>query len=199
MSFLTATHHTFTTAKLPSHISKAQALSLLHNHDAIILLNPQVTSHHLLSPADRDAFFHSEPPENRPSSPSKGPVYSVTDDMSASSGSDKGTGSWRGGWAKRFVPDAITYPSSFQNKEDGLLGIAHAPMGVHSVTRWTVKEEEGALVMVEERGSVTSNRFLMGFIRTTLQESHDKLVRDFVAKLESVVAEEEEKKVGKVT
>lgn len=66
---------------------------------------------------------------------------------------------------------------------DGLRSITHAPMGVHSSTTWIVAGEEGSLVL-EERGKVTSNRMLMGFIRTTLQESHEKLVRDFMAVLE---------------
>jgi len=66
-------------------------------------------------------------------------------------------------------------------------------MGVHSITTWLVKDDEdgnGGLVL-EERGEVTSNRMLMGFIKTTLQESHDKLVRDFVNVLEKQVREEE--------
>lgn len=66
-------------------------------------------------------------------------------------------------------------------------------MGVHSITTWLVKEDEdgnGGLVL-EERGEVTSNRMLMGFIKTTLQESHDKLVRDFVKVLETQVEEQE--------
>jgi hypothetical protein len=58
-----------------------------------------------------------------------------------------------------------------------------------------VKDEVAGLVL-EERGKVTSNRMLMGFIKTTLQESHQKLVRDFMVVLEkSVQAEEEVEKV----
>lgn len=70
-----------------------------------------------------------------------------------------------------------------QNKDDGLVCITHAPMGVHSTVTWVIKEEDGGLVL-DERGVVTSNRVLMGFIKTTLQESHDKLVSSFVELLE---------------
>ena len=74
---------------------------------------------------------------------------------------------------------------------DGLRSITHAPMAVHSSTTWIVREadgqEEGSGLVLEERGKVTSNRMLMSFIRTTLQDSHDKLVRDFMALLEKEV------------
>lgn len=149
----------------------------------MITVNPLVTAHTLLPESAFEAFKH-EPALSGPA-----PVYSITDDMSATASSDSGGGSWRGGWAKRFVPDAITYQACFLNREDGMLTITHAPMGVRSVTTWLVKEGgEGGLVL-EERGEVTSNRMLMGFIKTTLQESHDKLVRDFVKVLEKEVEE----------
>jgi len=57
-------------------------------------------------------------------------------------------------------------------------------MGVHSVTTWSLREDGDGGLVLDERGTVTSNRMLMGFIRTTLQGSHDKLVRNFVAVLE---------------
>ena len=92
------------------------------------------------------------------------------------------------GWAKRFIPDSITYETSMECLEDGLRSITHAPMGVHSSTTWIVKNGEGGGLVLEERGKVTSNRMLMGFIKTTLQESHEKLVKDFMAVLEEEVA-----------
>lgn len=103
-----------------------------------------------------------------------------------SGGPEEGGGSWRGGWAKRFIPDEIKYETSMEVLEDGLRSITHAPMGVHSATTWIMKEE-GAELVLEERGTVTSNRMLMGFIKTTLQESHDKLVRDFLVVLEKSI------------
>ena len=86
-----------------------------------------------------------------------------------SHGDEAQGGSWRGGWAKRFVPDSITYNSSIQNRDDGMLSITQAPMGVHSITTWLVKdaEDEDGHLVLEERGEVTSNRMLMGFIKTS--------------------------------
>lgn len=113
--------------------------------------------------------------------------------MAAANAEESG-GGWRGGWAKRFIPDQITYLSSFQDREDGLLSITHAPMGVHSVTTWIVREAgpgessvmlgSGGRLVLEERGVVRASRMLMGFIKTTLQDSHEKLVRDFMKVLE---------------
>jgi hypothetical protein len=39
-------------------------------------------------------------------------------------------------------------------------------------------------IVLESTVTVTSNRMLMGFIKTTLQESHETLVKEFVAVLE---------------
>lgn len=120
--------------------------------------------------------------------------------MSGGEDAATGGGSWRGGWAKRFIPDSITYETSMECKDDGLLSITHAPMGVHSSTTWVVRDGENAGPLVlEERGRVTSNRMLMGFIKTTLQESHEKLVRDFMAAVEREFAVEGEGEVEKVS
>lgn len=77
-----------------------------------------------------------------------------------------------------------------------MISVTHAPMGVHSVTTWIVREAgpgessimlgEGRLVL-EEKATVRASRILMGFIRTTLQESHEKLVRDFMGVLKGEV------------
>ena len=166
----------------------------------MLSLSPIVTSYKLLPSTSSTSFFSSETPALKPSSPESTNVYEVVEDMSGSD--ESGAGSWRGGWAKRFIPDSISYETSIEPLEDGMRSITHAPMGVHSVTVWCLKfgEGEGGLVL-EERGKVTSNRMLMGFIKTTLQESHEKMVREFMIVLEKSVAggEREEVQVEKVT
>ncbi|RFU30080.1 hypothetical protein B7463_g6265, partial [Scytalidium lignicola] len=162
----------------------------------MITMNPLVTDY-FAHPEDvaRD-FFKNEHPDHKPPLDYTGreisvPVYSITDDMSGSPKNgqpvDEDTaasgGNFRGGWTKKFVPDKITYSASMHNRPDGLLSITHAPMGVHSVTTWLVKETYDGQLVLEEKGLVTSNRMLMGFIKTTLQSSHDKLVEDFIAEL----------------
>ncbi|KAF7927349.1 uncharacterized protein EAE97_010024 [Botrytis byssoidea] len=205
MSFLTTTHQTLTLTPIPPHIPKAQVLALLHNHSRMISLNPLVTAHTLLPPTHILAvdFFKTEPPSLQPSASCPCEIWEITDDMSAAEG-DNG-GGWRGGWAKRFVPDQITYTSSLQDREDGLVSVTHAPMGVHSVTTWIVREAgpgesslmlgQGRLVL-EEKGVVRASRMLMGFIKTTLQESHEKLVKDFMRVLKENGADGEEVENG---
>jgi len=151
----------------------------LHNNEAILKLNPNLIAHKLLPPSSSITFFSNEHASLQPPSPSSVPIFEVTEDQSKDASR---------GWAKRFVPETITYESSMEALEDGLRYITHAPLGVHSVTTWTLKDEgEGALVL-EETGKVTSNRVLMGFIRGTLQAQHEKLVADFMKVLERHVA-----------
>lgn len=190
MSFLNTTHQTLTLTPLPAHVTKTHVLALLHDNDKMIRLNPIVKAHHRLPDSSSIAFFKNESSEHQPSADAPSfPVYEVTEDMSGSADDEVSGGNWRGGWAKRFVPDSITYETSMQCKDDGLVSITHAPMGVHSVTTWVVKDGEGGALVLDERGVVTSNRMLMGFIKTTLQESHEKLVKDFIAVLAKEIAE----------
>ena len=116
-------------------------------------------------------------------------MYEVVETTSSA---EESAGSWRGGWAKRFIPDSITYETSLESREDGMRTITHAPMGVHSFTTWVLRDpEEGQEGLVlEKTGLVTSNRMLMRFIKTTIHQSYEKLFRDFVVALEKEVAAE---------
>lgn len=156
----------------------------------MIKLNPVVKSYERLPSSAAIAFFKHVAPEHKsPTSPSSASVYKVIEDTSGGADEARG-GSWRGGWAKRFIPDTITYETSLEARPDGMVTITHAPMGVNSVTIWVVREgKQGGGVELEKTGIVTSNMMLMGFIKTTLQESYDKIVRDFVAALEKEVAQ----------
>ncbi|QSZ37282.1 hypothetical protein DSL72_009376 [Monilinia vaccinii-corymbosi] len=160
----------------------------------MITMNPLVTAHTLLPPTHVRAvnFFKSEPRDLQPSASSPSEIWEITDDMTAGKAADNA--GWRGWWTKRFVPDRITYTSSLQDREDGLITVTHAPMGLHIVGTWIVREagpgeasvmlgSRGRLVL-EERAVVRASRILMGFIKATLQESHDKLAREFMRVLE---------------
>ena len=60
-----------------------------------------------------------------------------------------------------------------------------------------MEAEEGQGLVLVKTGKVTSNRMLMTFIRTTLQESYEKLANDFAAALEKEM--EEGSEIEKVT
>jgi hypothetical protein len=194
-----------TVTHLGPNITIQQALSMLHSNEKMLALNPIRKSHKLLPESSSVAFFKQVPAENKP--PATGeydgviPVYEIVEAMeSGTAEGEAQSGSWRGGWASRFIPDTITYESSIQNTPSGMVSITHAPMGVHSMTTWVVREateEEGKGPVLEKTGKVTSNRMLMGFIKTTLQESYEKLDRDFVAALERDIAGQQE--VEKIT
>ncbi len=65
-----------------------------------------------------------------------------------------------------------------------MVSITHAPMGVDSVAVWKIKDAvDGAGLVLEKEGCVSSNRMPMTCIRTTIQGSYEKLVRDCVAEL----------------
>ncbi|KAH6680398.1 hypothetical protein B0J14DRAFT_578554 [Halenospora varia] len=192
-SILNTTTTVTSSTPLPSHITKAEVLSFLHNKEGMLALNPLIKSHTLLPPTSSTTFYKSVPTNLKPSSESEIqalPVYAVVE---AQASEEQGGETWRGGWAKRFIPEEITYEVSQQNTDVGMFSITHAPMGVHSVTTWTVKDGANGGVELGIKGEVSSNRMLMGFIRTTLQESYDKLAKDF-----AVAAGEKFKKGGEV-
>lgn len=164
-------------------------------------MNPLVTAHTLLQPTHTLAidFFKSESEDLQPTASTPCAIWEITEDMAAGNSEDNG-GGWRGGWAKRFIPDKITYTSSLQDRKDGLVSVTHAPMGVHSVTTWIVREAgpgesslllgSGGRLLLEEKGVVSASRMLMGFIKTTFQDSHEKLVEDFMGVLDGIEIED---------
>jgi len=182
---------------MPPHIKSAHILSFLHSPTKMHDLNPIIKSHVLLDATASTNFFASVPASTKP--PATGaqpiseiPVYSIIEGSSGTSEQETGS-TWRGGWAKRFIPDEIRYETSLQNTDEGMITITHAPMGVNSVTRWLVRrskvEGEGLLVLMS--GVVESNRMLMAFIKTTIQGSYDRLANEFL------MAVEKESKEGK--
>jgi hypothetical protein len=180
---------------MPPNIKSAHILSFLHEPTKMHDLNPIIKSHTLLDASASAAFFASVPPENKPPAtgpepPSGIPVYSVIE-ASSGTGEQEGGSTWRGGWAKRFIPDEIKYETSLQSTDEGMITLTHAPMGVQSITRWllrrSAKEGEGLVVLMS--GVVTSNKMLMAFIKTTIQGSYDRLASEFLMALEKEVKE----------
>jgi hypothetical protein len=197
-AILNTTSNVKTITRLPASIAKSEVLSVLHDDALMLSLNPLLKSSTLLPPSGSSAFYKTVPKELKPASKEAIESIAVYSVVEAHGGSGEETATWRGGWAKRFIPDEIVYDTSMQNKETGMMTITHAPMGVHSLTIWSVREatetdpvaEDGNKngLVLEVSGSVESNRMLMGFIKTTLQESYNKLAKDFVILLENEVA-----------
>ncbi|CAG8956592.1 hypothetical protein HYFRA_00011903 [Hymenoscyphus fraxineus] len=182
-SFLNTTYAVEVITTLPPSITKPQVLTLLHDRISMLDLNPLLKSHTLLPPPASTNFYATVPAEHKDFTAAEIealPIYKVVE----GTGPEEQEGSsWRGGWAKRIIPGEIVYDTSMQLRDDGMITLTHAPMGVGTVTTWTVKEEGGKLIL-GLKGVVSANRMLMGFIRTTLQGSYDKLAVDFVTELE---------------
>lgn len=180
---------------MPPSIKSAHILAFLHQPTKMHDLNPIIKSHAQLDASASTAFFASVPAENKP--PATGPmpisdipVFSIVE-ASSGTGEQEGGSTWRGGWAKRFIPDEIKYETSLQNTDEGMITLTHAPMGVHSITKWllrrSAKEGEGLVVLMS--GVVSSNKMLMAFIKTTIQGSYDRLASEFLMALEKEVQE----------
>ncbi|EHK99972.1 hypothetical protein M7I_4055 [Glarea lozoyensis 74030] len=165
-------------------VSKASALALLHDFKTIIALNPLIKSYKPVS--SPVAFYKSVPADLKPSSTAELEALSVLSVIENSAPPEGTTGAtWRGGWTKAFVPSELSYESSFQHLEDGGMILTHAPMGVNSVTTWKIEQGDEGL-MVNMKLVVNSNKMLMAFIKTTLQDSVEKLVDDFLKAVEKV-------------
>jgi len=89
-------------------------------------MSPIVISHTRLPDAASLAFFKNEAAEyQRGPDEAPIPVYEVTETMAATPEGEPGN--WRGGWAKRFVPETLVYQTSQQARPDGMVAITHAP------------------------------------------------------------------------
>lgn len=176
-----------TTSALAPHLTKADALALLHSDAAMFELNASPVSYTPLPAASASSFYAGVPAAHQPATASAGalPVYAVTEHAAP-----EGEGNvWqKTSWFKRFVPHELSYQTGVQHTPDGLVCITQAPMGVMSVTTWVAREEEaasGRVCVVDMTGKVTSNRMLMGFIKAGLQTGYERLARDFVKALEN--------------
>lgn len=151
-----------TTTPLPPSISRRTALAYLHDHLAMIDLNPLVQSrHHLLSP-----------PANAPASELQCAWYSITDRLAPG------------------LPSPVSYTASFRNLSDGLQTHIYAPMGLDVRGQWTVRgsgdigraapgaPETG--LYLREDVEMKSNVFVAGFVKKTLKRAHAGLVERMV-------------------
>ncbi len=158
--FRTSFLHTARTP-LPREGTREAAHALLHDHAAIIRLNPLVVAHERV-----------EPPAAQDTS---GPVnYLVTDVLDYLP-----FGLWKG---------KVTYRVEFENTEDGIKTKAYAAMGFVSESVWNVEEEtgegeEGTRLVLVETATVTCPRAMRLFVERTIRTSHDELGKRFVDKL----------------
>lgn len=205
MAILKATHTTVVTTALPPTATLPQVLSLLHDHAAMISMNPLVISHRLLRPS----YAHSRASSSSSSTSTATnpyahhldtkplpppPTYEVVDSLDASVLIPDDDDSPApppppadAGWAARMTaklsPSTVTYTAQMRNVPHGLETTIHAPMGIKNLNTWSVREGEGGGLVLEERSMMSANRLVIGFVAKTAQSSHEQLVGRFVKKL----------------
>lgn len=156
-----------TTTPLPPAITRRTALAYLHDHLAMIDLNPLVQSrYHLLSP-----------PAHAPASELQSAWYSITDRLAPG------------------LPSPVSYTASFRNTPDGLQTHVYAPMGLEVRGQWTVRgsgdigraapEAPESGLYIREDVELKSNVLVAGFVKKTLKRAHAGLVEKMVADAET--------------
>jgi hypothetical protein len=209
---LNSTAQVDTTTPIPSHITKSQVLSFLHDDAKMLALNLLMSECKTLPPDNSAKFYKTVPskhqPANvssckvRPSSPKpflkssnvtihtklkpklKANMHS-TQTYFITEDSDAREAS-SGSWTKKFVPEKVQYETGVENTPTGMVSITHAPLGVSSVTTWVVKEKDGACV-VDMTGKVESNMVLMQFIKRMLAADYQELADRFLETLKKEV------------
>ncbi|KAI9863893.1 MAG: hypothetical protein M1813_003545 [Trichoglossum hirsutum] len=156
----------------PAFATPASILSILHDHGALIRLNPLVTSHHLVSPSDD---VSSASPSDTAATTNPNTVtpltYEITDAIPLLPG---------GLWQTETI-----YKAEFTDLPDGLRTVVHAPLGVEATARWSVgrgEEVDGGgdgdgnrAVWLKEEVEVRCSGFLMPVVKRMLKGSHEAL------------------------
>ncbi|EGU85681.1 hypothetical protein FOPG_07050 [Fusarium oxysporum f. sp. conglutinans race 2 54008] len=161
------TRSTFTTiTPLPSGISREHVVEFLHDHLAMIDLNPLIIERHQIPP-----------PPHAPEDEKKCVWYSMTDRIDYLPGG--------------LVSGQVSYTAAFFDSPDGLQTHSYAPMGLDLRGRWSVggtmpgerpQPVELGLgapttgLYLREDVDMRCNMLMAGFVKKTIKKSHGTLV-----------------------
>lgn len=150
------TTHTSKQIQLPPRTPMSDALSIFHNHDTVLRLDPDLTSYTAL-----------------PSSPdlSNTKNYSVIDRVEALP---------KGLWSS-----SATSRQELTDKDDGIAIIIRAPLGVVVKAVWTIKAEGEGLVL-NFVSDITASRFLAGFLTKRLEQNWNEVSEAYLKRLTAV-------------
>ncbi|KAK0513684.1 hypothetical protein JMJ35_003406 [Cladonia borealis] len=170
---------TFTTVTaLPAGISRQTVLETLHDHFAMIDLNPLVTERHPIKPP-RDATaeeFHCK-------------WYAVTDKVN---------------YVPGLYSGSVTFNGCFHDLPDGLQTHIYAPMGLNMKGRWTVGGTlPGEPIQPVEMGlgvpkqglwlredvDMKCNFAMVKFVKGTTKKAHGALVQRLVERSQLIEAQ----------
>ncbi|KAF9772038.1 hypothetical protein IL306_010301 [Fusarium sp. DS 682] len=161
------TRSTFTTiTPLPSDISREHVVDFLHDHLAMIDLNPLIIERHQIPP-----------PPHAPDDEKKCVWYSMTDRIDYLPGG--------------LVSGQVSYTAAFFDSPDGLQTHSYAPMGLDLRGRWSVggtmpgerpQPVELGLgapttgLYLREDVDMRCNVLMVGFVKKTIKKAHGTLV-----------------------
>lgn len=167
------TRSTFTTiTPLPSDLSRQQVVDFLHDHLAMIDLNPLIIERHQI-----------DPPPHAPEDEKKCVWYSMTDRIDYLPGG--------------LASGQVTYTAAFFDSSDGLQTHSYAPMGLDLRGRWSVggtmpgerpQPVELGLgapatgLYLREDVDMRCNMLMVSFVKKTIKKSHGTLVEKLSAR-----------------
>ncbi|KAF6240784.1 hypothetical protein HO173_001457 [Letharia columbiana] len=171
--------HFTTVTALPAGITRETVLETLHNHVAMIDLNPLVTERHPIKPPSEATpeEYHCQ-------------WYSVTDKVNYLPGG--------------LYSGSVTFNACFHDLPDGLQSHIYAPMGLNMKGRWTLGgslpgEPRQAVeiglgvpktgLWLREDVEMKVNVVMGGFVKKTTKKAHSTLVRRLVEKAHIIDAE----------
>lgn len=165
------------TSPLPATVTRDIALSLLHDHQSMIQLNPLVIEHH-----------KCKPPKNASADEYNCTWYSLTDKISY----------LPGGMAKGHV----TYNCCFHDLPMGIQTHCYAPMGLEIKEKWSVggnmpgeprEIQELGLKGIPKEGlyiredcDMVCNMLMTTYVKKTLKKAHSVLVERLLANGEHI-------------
>lgn len=150
-----------TSTTLPSTVSRQAALSLLHDHEAMMDLNPLVLWHR-----------PTAAPGGTPAAEADWAWFTVADGLVRRPGGGRALGQLR-------------YLCGFADAPDGLQTHSLAPLGVELRGRWTVVAGPDAALSLREAVELRCCWLLAGAVRRTLKRAHAGLVRRIIARAEA--------------
>lgn len=140
----------------------AKAVSIIHDHEGFIRLNPLVTEFEHTSTQNTPFPLPDEgplppPPENQDE---VWKTYQIIDEIPRLGG---------------FWKQRIWYTTGLCNVENGIKGVTDPGVGVNIAGDWLVEKDADGKLMLTETATVTCNVILMPLIKFTLHSSHDEM------------------------
>jgi len=147
--------------------SAGGVVSILHDHETFLGLNPLATEIQLVSNQNTPFPLPDEgplpPPPENPNEAWK--TYEVVDIVPR----------FGGLWNQR-----AEYTTTICNLENGIKGETNARLGIHIVSSWLVEKDADGELVLNETVKVDCSVFLVPLIKSSLNSSHENMRKKIV-------------------